>query len=70
MKRLTLYDNWRDIVRHAWSIRFMAIAFVCTVAEVALPFFSESFPPRLFGVMSGLAAAAAFVSRLVAQKDV
>jgi hypothetical protein len=70
MARLHLYSNWRDILKHAWSMRFIALAFLFTVAEVALPFFSDEFPPRLFGVLSGLSAAAAFVSRLVAQKDV
>jgi hypothetical protein len=67
---MKLYANWREIVKHAWSLRFIGLAFAFTVAEVALPFFSDEFPPRLFGVLSGLSAAAAFVSRLVAQKDV
>lgn len=67
---MILYDNWRDILRQAWSIRFIALAFGFTVAEIALPFFSDAFPPRVFGLLSGVSAAAAFVSRLVAQKDV
>lgn len=48
----------------------MAIAFLLTMAEAMLPFFSESFPPKIFAVLSGLAVAGAFVSRLVAQRDV
>jgi hypothetical protein len=65
-----LYDNWKDILKHAWSLRFMGLAFVFTTLEVALPFFSEAVPQRVFGALSGLCAAAAFVSRLVAQKGV
>ena len=70
MKRVSLYPNWKVILRKAWSVRLMALAFLFTCAEVILPFFSESFPPRTFAVLSGLAVAGAFVSRLVAQKDV
>ena len=66
---MTLNENWQVLVRKAWSVRFMLMAFVFTMAEVMLPFFSDAVPPRLFAVMSGIAVAGAFVSRLIAQKD-
>jgi len=66
---MTLHDNWRDLIRKAWSVKFMVLAFLLTMAEVMLPFFSDAVPPRMFAVLSGLAVAGAFVSRLVAQKD-
>lgn len=66
---MTLNENWRLLLRKAWSVRFMVMAFVFTMAEVMLPFFSDAVPPRLFAVMSGIAVAGAFVSRLIAQKD-
>lgn len=62
-------DDWRNVVRKAWSVRFMVLAFLFTMAEVMLPFFSDAVPPRTFAVLSGLAVAGAFVSRLIAQKD-
>jgi len=67
---MTLKDDWRDVVRKAWSIKFMVLAFMLTMAEVMLPFFSDAVPPRTFAVLSGLAVAGAFVTRLLAQKDV
>lgn len=67
---MKLYANWKTIVTKAWSVRLMAIAFLLTMAEAMLPFFSESFPPRVFAVMSGMSVAGAFVARLVAQRDV
>lgn len=67
---MKLYENWRSILRKAWSLRLMALAFVLTMAEVMLPFFSDAVPPKLFATLSGLAVAGAFVARLVAQKDV
>lgn len=66
---MTLHDNWRTLLRKAWSVKFMVLAFLLTMAEVMLPFFSDAVPPRMFAVLSGLAVAGAFVSRLVAQKD-
>ena len=66
---MTLHENWQTLVRKAWSIRFMVMAFVLTMAEVILPFFSDAVPPRVFAVMSGIAVAGAFISRLIAQKD-
>ena len=63
-------DDWRNVVRKAWSVRLMVLAFLLTMAEVMLPFFSDAVPPKLFAVLSGLAVAGAFVSRLIAQKDV
>lgn len=63
-------DDWREVVRKAWSVKFMVLAFLLTMAEVMLPFFSNEVPPRMFAVLSGLAVAGAFVARLVAQKDI
>ena len=66
---MTPHDNWRTLLRKAWSVKFMVLAFLLTMAEVMLPFFSDAVPPKLFAVLSGLAVAGAFVSRLIAQKD-
>lgn len=67
---LRLYDNWRDIVRRAWSIRFMLVAGLLSAVEVVLPFFADVFPRGAFAALSGLSVGAAFVARLVAQRDV
>lgn len=64
-----LYDNWKDILKKAWSIRFIVIAALLSGAEVILPFFADSIPRGAFAVMTFVAVAGAFVSRIVAQKD-
>jgi len=68
--KMKLYDNWKDIVKKAWSIKFMLLAGVLSAIEVALPFFQDAFPRGLFATLSGISVGAAFVARLVAQKDV
>lgn len=65
-----LYGNWKDILKRAWSVRFMLLAGVLSAVEVILPFFEDRFPRGLFASLSGIAVGAAFVARLVAQKDV
>lgn len=64
------YDDWKTILKKAWSIRFMLLAAILSAVEVILPFFEDRFPRGLFAALSGLAVGAAFVARLVAQKDV
>lgn len=67
---MKLYDDWKLILKKAWSIRFMMLAGLLTATEVVLPLFADVFPRGAFAALSGVAVAAAFVARLVAQKDV
>jgi hypothetical protein len=67
---MKLYDNWKEILRKAWSIRLMLLAAVLSGVEVILPFFANSFPRGPFAAMSFLAVAGAFIARLVAQRNI
>jgi len=67
---MKLYDNWKEILRKAWSIRFLVLAGVLSGIEIILPMFAEQFPRNVFAALSFIFVAAAFVSRLVAQRDV
>ena len=66
---MILHDEWRTIVRKAWSVRLIVLAFVLSAAEVMLPFFDDAFPKGIFAALSGLTVAGAFVARLIAQKE-
>lgn len=70
--RLTLVDNWRAVVRRAWSIRLIVVAGALSGVEVALPLFGEALPlpAGIFASLSFAATAAAFVARIVAQESV
>jgi hypothetical protein len=67
---MKLYDNWKDILRRAWSIRLMLLAGLLSGCEVILPLFIDAMPRNVFAILSLLAVSGAFVARLVAQKDV
>lgn len=69
--RLRLHANWRDVLRRAWSLRFMAASVVFSALEVAFPYLDGVLPVGrgTFGLLSGLCTAAAAVSRLCVQKN-
>lgn len=67
---MKLYDNWKDIVRKAWSIRLMILAGILSAVEVILPLFADVIARGTFAALSGITVAAAFVARLVAQQDI
>lgn len=67
---MKLYGNWKDILKRAWSIRLMLLAGLLSGCEVILPLFIDAMPRNVFAILSLLAVSGAFVSRLVAQKDV
>ena len=64
------YDNWKDILKKAWSIRFILMAALLSSAEVILPFFADSIPRGIFAALTLIAVSGAFISRLIVQKDV
>lgn len=63
--------EWRKIMRHAWSVRLLVLAFVFSAMEVALPLVQSVLPVPVgvFAALSGLATGGAFVARLLAQKQ-
>jgi hypothetical protein len=67
---MKLYTNWKEIVRKAWSIKFIILAGVLSATEVILPLFFDYFDRGTFAILSFLAVSGAFISRLIAQKDI
>lgn len=67
---MRLYDNWREILRRSWSLRFILIAGVLSGCEVVLPMLGDWFDPGTFATLMFVFTAAAFIARLVAQKGI
>lgn len=68
---MTLLPNWRAVLLRAWSIKFMLAAALFSGLEVALPLMRDVFPldPGGFAALAFITTAAAFISRLVAQRN-
>lgn len=67
---MKLYDNWKTIVKDAWSIKFIILAGLLSAGEVIVPLYSDALPRNTFAALSAFFCCAAFIARLVAQKGV
>lgn len=67
---MKLIDNWRAVLKHAWSVRLLLIAGVLSGLEVALPLLNGvlPIPPLTFATLSGLCVFGAFIARFVVQE--
>lgn len=68
---MRLIDEWRVVLRRAWSSRLMLLAGLLSGLEVVLPLLNGvlPIPPGIFAALSFVTVAAAFIARIVAQKD-
>lgn len=66
----TFIDEWKTIVKKAWSIRFIVAAFVMSSGEALLPYFYDDFPRGIFAGLTVFFTGGAFVARLMAQQGV
>jgi hypothetical protein len=66
---MKLIPDWRQVLKRAWSIRFMLLAALLSGAEVALPFLGDFIAPGLLAALSAVTVSAAFVARLLAQRN-
>lgn len=67
---MRLYDNWKEILRRSWSLRFIILAGILSGCEIALPLFADDLPRNLFAALSFVFVCAAFIARLVAQRGI
>ena len=67
---MTLYSNWKQILKKAWSIRLAAIAGLLSAAETLLPLYATSFPRGMFAALSVVVIVGAMFARLAAQKGI
>lgn len=69
---MKLHDEWKGILRKAWSIRLIILAGLFSGFEIILPFLPELLPvPRgAFAALSFVATGGAFIARLVAQQSI
>jgi len=70
---LCLLDDWRRVLRRAWSIRFSLLAAAFTAAEVVVPLFGDVLldvmPRGAFVLLAFAASIGATVARIVAQPE-
>jgi len=71
--RFSLLENWRRVLRRAWSIRFSLLAAAFTAAEVVLPMLGDVMqvvmPRGVFVLLAFVASIGATLARIVAQPE-
>ena len=67
---MNLVDDWRAIVKKAWSLKLNALALVLGALEVWVGMVKpDGVPPMLFAMLSSLVTAGAMGARVMAQKE-
>ena len=71
--KICLLDDWRRVLRRAWSIRFSLLAAAFTAAEVVVPLFGDVLldvmPRGAFVLLAFAASIGAAIARLEAQPE-
>lgn len=66
---MTLIEDWKAVLKKAWSVRLIVLAAILSGIEAILPYFEAKFPQGIFAAASGFVTAGALLARVVAQKD-
>lgn len=71
-----LVHNWRAVIKHAWSVRFMVLALLFIVIEPVYNFVAATWVSRniyiqlAMSAITGLLAVAAIVARIFVQQKI
>ena len=67
---MELIEDWRKVLRKAWSIRLIILAAILNGAEVCVSIWHpKGIPNGVFASMAGAISIAAFLARFAAQKE-
>lgn len=64
---MTLIDDWRKVLRKAWSMKLAVLAAMFSAAEVVLPFAGDVVPPRAMAALALVTALGAALTRILYQ---
>ena len=67
---MKLHDEWKSILRGAWSVRLIVLSGILSAVEGLLPMFSDSLPKGLFAAASVIIGVAALLARVTVQKEI
>lgn len=65
--KITLTEDWQNILKKAWSFRLAAVAALFSGLEVALPLLDTGLRSGVFAGLSFMVAVGAMAARIIAQ---
>lgn len=66
---MRLLPEWRQILRHATSVRLMLLACLLSAVEAALPYLPLPMPHGVFAGLAAVLSIAAPAARVIAQQS-
>ena len=66
---MTLLEDWKAILKKAWSVRLALIAAFFSGLQTILPLLDPGYKSVWFAVLSFFAAGGAIASRIIAQPE-
>ena len=63
-----IIEDWKKVLKHAWSVRLAILSGTFSAAEGVLPLFTDSVPRGAFACLSVVCGVGAAVSRFIVQK--
>ena len=67
---MRLVANYRAVLKHAWSIRLIALCVGLILVDAALPLLPLPIPDGLLQLLAALSGLAALAARIVVQRAV
>jgi len=67
---MMLLPDWKDILKRAWSVKFLTAAAVVSGCETIVSMSGTTlFPPGVASAVTGVLAALGILARVLAQKE-
>lgn len=64
---MTLHWDWKNILKHAWSMRWMGLAGIFSTGEAVMPVFLGKMPIGIFAVLTLICVVGGMVARVLKQ---
>jgi len=65
-----LHQNWREILKKAWSIKLTILAMVFSVMREVVSLYADLLPRHVFAVLTVIALLGVLVARIIWQENV
>lgn len=67
---MKLHQNWREILKKAWSIKLTILAMVFSVMREVVSLYADLLPRHVFAVLTVIALLGVLVARIIWQENV
>jgi len=67
---MKLHEDWKLLLKRAWSVRLALLAGLLGGLEVILPLFTDAMPKGWFAALSVVVSIGVVPARIIAQKNV